>query len=80
MENVPLMTVFPIPLGPAFPILLGSRKRKNHYLGQHWSERKEGVHLVARTGNRETFTWQSLENVPSNDSFLILLAQFFRFR
>ena len=24
---------------------LGSSKRKNHNLGQHWSERNEGVHL-----------------------------------
>ena len=40
-----------------FPIRLGSRKRKNHHiLGQHWSERNEGVHLLAPTGNRETFT------------------------
>ena len=43
-----LMTIFPIPLG--------SRKRKNHHLGQHWSERNEGVHLLAPTGNTETFT------------------------
>ena len=39
-----------------FPILLGQRKRKNHYLGEHWSERNEGVNLLAPTGNTETFT------------------------
>ena len=42
---------------------------ENHHLRQHWSERNEGVHLLARTGNRETFTWHFVENVPSNDSF-----------
>ena len=36
------MTVFPIPSG--------QRKRKNHHLGQHWSETNEGVHLLAPNG------------------------------
>ena len=42
------MTVFPIPFG--------QRKWKNHHLAQHWSERNEGVNLLAPTGNTETFT------------------------
>ena len=50
-----------------FPILLGSRKQKNLHLGQHWSNRNDGVHLLVRTSN--TFTLQSVENVPSNDTF-----------
>ena len=44
-----LMTVFPIPLG-------STKTEKSPHLGQHWSERNEGVHLLAPTGNTETFT------------------------
>ena len=58
-----------------FPIPIGSCKRKNHNLVQHWSERNEGVHFLARTGNRETFTWQSVENVLANNRFFSIFVR-----